>query len=372
MKITLLLAALLALVPAHAFAEEGELWEVSTKMEMPDMPEGMPAGMGPMGGRTMKMCRGNDPKDTFKDDKEMKDCEMKDIKQTDTTVSMSMVCKKGRTAKMEIVYNKARTEYKGTMRVKDGGDEMTMRMTGKKLGPCDAGKARAETDAMISKHKAAAADAEAQYNAMVKKSEKDQVKTCAKALDTMNPDDFGFHGYCRNNKKDKNCKSLLADYQKGQPVVAEECSKKADLFCENFGTTAGFLKVGSASRRETAGRMCGEDADDLKKKLCKTAEKTEDYEFIGALCPKQAKPLAKKHCAGRSYTVKEGDPRRVEKKWFKFCKAVASAALEGDEELSEALTPERATKAAKDEAKDEAKKAAKGAAVDALKGLFGR
>jgi hypothetical protein len=371
LKITLALAAALALVPGSAFAEEGELWEVSTKMEMPDMPEGM-RGMGPMGGRTMKMCRGNDPKDAFKDDKEMKDCEMKDLKQTETTVSMSMVCKKGRTAKMEIVYNKARTKYKGTMRVQEkGGDEMTMKMTGKKLGPCDAGKARAETEAMVAKHKAAAEDAEARYKALVKKSEKDQIKTCGKALDAMNPDDFGFHGYCRNNKEDKNCKSLLADYQKAQPAVFEECSKKADLFCENYQTTEGFRKIGGGSRLETAGRMCGKDPDDLKKKLCKTADKTEDYEFIGAYCPKLAKPLAKKHCAGRSYTVKEGDPRRVEKKWFKFCKAVASAALE-DEGLSEALTPERAKEAAKDQAKDEAKKAAKGAAVDALKGLFGR
>ena len=73
--------------------------------------------------------------------------------------------------------------------------------------------------------------------------------------------------------------------------------------------------------------------------------------------------------------MKEGDPRRVEKKWFKFCVAVAGANASGEDETrtaEEVPTPKDVKEHAKAEAKSEAKKAAKGAAVDALKGLFGR
>lgn len=373
MKTTLaLVLAFLAPLAAHA-AEDGQLWEVSSKMEMPDMPD-MPAGMGPMGGQTMRMCQGDDPRETITKNKEMSDCEIKDLKQTDTTVSMTAICKKGRSAKMEIVYNKARTEYKGTMLMKDGDDEMTMRMTGKKIGSCDAKKARAEMTAKIEKHKAQAENAEAQYKAMTKKAESDQIKGCDKALDKMDPSGFSFYGNCYKNKKDASCKSLMSDFAKQQPKVATSCTAKIEAFCERYETPGGFFKVGDESRLEMAGRMCGKSPEDLRPKLCRVANKSESFEFLGAHCPDLAKPLAKKHCAGRSYTVKEGDPRRVEKKWFKFCVAVAGSNLGGDaeEQTTHAPTPKDMKDAAKKEAKEASKKAAKDAAVGALKGLFGR
>jgi len=365
------------LVPRESSAaEDGYLWEVSSRMEMP---EGMPAGMmGAMGGRTAQVCRGEDERDNISKDKEMKECEISDLKQTPTSVSMTMKCKEGRSGKMEFTYNKARTEYKGTMRMKDREHgEMTMKLTGKRLGPCDAKKARAEQAAKVEKIKAQAEDAQAQYQEMSRKSERDQIKNCAKAVDAMNPEGLGMWGGCYK-KKDASCTSMLETYTKQQPKVAEECTAKTEEFCKRYQTEEGFVKAGR-SHGEAAGRMCGVSHDDLRKKLCKGASKSESYEFVGAHCPAEAKPLAKKHCAGRSYTVKEGDPRRVEKKWFKFCKAVAGAGLEGEDgdeaaESSEkpAPTPKDVKDKAKSQAKDEAKKAAKGAAVDALKGLFGR
>lgn len=362
-----ILASLLAARISSA-AEDGHLWEVTSRMEMP---EGMPAGMmGAMGGRTAQVCRGEDESENVSKDKEMRDCAVSDLKQTPTSVSMTVKCKDNRSGKMEFTYNKARTEYKGTMRMKDPEHgEMTMRLTGKRLGPCDAKKARAEQTAKVEKIKAQADEAQAQYQESLRKSEKEQLKSCAKALDTMNPDGLGMWGACYNKKKDANCKSMMDTYTKQQPKVAAECTAKAEELCMRYQTEEGFLKAGR-SHGEAAGRTCGVTHNDLRKKLCKGASKNESYEFVGANCPDQAKPLAKKHCAGRSYTVKEGDPRRVEKKWFKFCKAVAGARLEGDGDGEAAETPAPAE--VKDKAKDEAKKAAKGAAVDALKGLFGR
>lgn len=380
-KISIAAAVLVAaslLAPRASFAaEDGELWEVTSKMDMPDMPAGMPAGMmGAMGAHTSQVCRGEDPREAVTKNKEMKDCEISDLKQTATTVSMSMKCKEGRSGKMEFVYNKARTEYKGTMRMKDGKrGEMTMKLSGKKLGPCDAKKARAEATAKVEKYKSQAADAQAQYDEMSKKSERDQLKACAKALDGMNPEGFGIYGSC-HRKKDASCKSMMDAYGKQQPKAAGECSAKAEEFCKLYQTQDGFLKVArDNSRLAAAGQMCGVSADDLRPRLCRGASKSESFEFLGANCPAEAKPLAKKHCAGRSYTVKEGDPRRVEKKWFKFCVAVAGARAGGedsDEQAEKTPAPKSVKEHAKDAAKSEAKRAAKGAAVDALKGLFGR
>ncbi|MBI2385870.1 MAG: hypothetical protein HYV14_07640 [Elusimicrobia bacterium] len=358
------LASLLA-ARASSAAEDGHLWEVTSRMEMPDMPAGM------MGARTATVCRGEDERENVSKDKEMKDCEISDLKQTPASVSMTVKCKEGRSGKMEFAYNKARTEYKGTMRMKDPEHgEMTMRLAGKRLGPCDAKKARAEQTAKVEKIKAQAEGAQAEYQEMSRRSERDQLKGCAKAVEKMDPDSLGMWGHCYK-KKDASCKSMLETYTKQQPKVAEECTAKAEELCKRYQTEEGFLKAGR-SHGEAAARMCGVSHDDLRKKLCKGASKDESYEFVGAHCPAEAKPLAKKHCVGRSYTVKEGDPRRVEKKWFKFCKAVAGAGLEGDEAAEKADEPAPTPKEAKQQAKDEAKKAAKGAAVDALKGLFGR
>lgn len=382
MKNHLLTAAVVLsslLAPRASFAaEDGQLWEVTSQMDMPDMPSGrrMPAGMmGAMGGRTAQVCRGDDDREAVTKDKEMKDCEISDFKQTPAAVSMNFKCKENRSGRMEFTYNKGRTEYKGTMRMKDGKHgEMTMRIAGKKLGPCDAKKARAEQAAKVEKIKAQSEDAQAQYKEMSAKSERDQLKNCAKAVETMNPEGLGLWGGCYK-KKDAGCKSMIDTMGKQQPKVAAECSAKTEELCKRYQTEEGYLKAGR-SHGEAAARMCGVNPEDLRAKLCKGASKNESYEFVGAHCPAEAKPLAKKHCAGRSYTVKEGDPRRVEKKWFKFCKAVAGAGLEGDEPAEKAEEPAPTPKEVKDkakaQAKDEAKKAAKGAAVDALKGLFGR
>jgi len=380
-KISIAAAVILTALSLRAAqaAEDGELWEVTSQMDMPAMPSGrkMPAGMmGAMGGRTSQVCRGADPREAVSKDKEMHDCKITDFKEAGTTVSMTVACKDDRSAKMEFVYNKKRTEYKGTMKMKDRKHgEMTMTTSGRKIGPCDATKARAENAAKVEKIKSQAASAQTQYEEMKKKSESDQIKTCAKAVDTMNPEGLGFYGSCRR-KKDASCKSILDAYEKQQPKAAAACASKTDEFCQRYQTQDGFLKVSrDRSRLDAAAQMCGVPADDLRAKLCKGALKSESFEFVGANCPAQAKPLAKTHCAGRSFTVKEGDPRRVEKKWFKFCVAVAGTSAAGDDS-EQAVETAPSSKDVKDEAKSEAKaetkKAAKDAAVNVIKGLFGR
>jgi hypothetical protein len=63
---------------AHA-ADDGELWEVTTQMNIP----GMPAGMAGMGG-PQRVCTGKDPKEDATRRPDMQKCKVVDMKQTAT------------------------------------------------------------------------------------------------------------------------------------------------------------------------------------------------------------------------------------------------------------------------------------------------
>ena len=390
-KTTLILAAALAALTAAPrlarAADDGQLWEVKTKMSMPDMPESkkhrdlppeVAARMGSMGmggERVTQVCRGEDPREEVTKNKNMEDCKVEDFKDSGNKVTMTAVCKKGRSAQMEIVFNKGRTAYTGSMHMTDEkGRKMEMTMNGRKLGPCDAKKARAEEKAVANEYKERAERAQAQSAAMTKQATDTQIKNCAKAVETIVPDGLGVYGSCRS-RDDVSCKQIVEMTAKQQPEVAKACEAKADEFCKRYQTTDGFTKA-SHGRLETVEAMCGVKASAVRAKLCPGAEKIGAYEFIGTSCPEQAKPLAKAHCAGKSYTVKEGDPRRVEKKWFAFCKAVAGAYASGSDEAEQAEErPAKRKKAAEDPASAVKEALTPDKAVDAginkLKGLFG-
>jgi hypothetical protein len=105
-------------------------WEITTTMEM----QGMPAGM--MKPHTFTACLSQ--KDKIPQDANQKDCSMKDVKVEGNTVSWEVVCKDS-SGKGRIAY--AGSTYDGTMdmTMKEGGREMTAKMTmkGKHLGPCE-------------------------------------------------------------------------------------------------------------------------------------------------------------------------------------------------------------------------------------------
>ena len=82
-------AAVLMALPLVASAQNtGELWEISTQMNIP----GMPAGMG---GQTQRVCQGDDPERRAASDKDQKDCKVTDKKQTATRTTVTMQCKQG-------------------------------------------------------------------------------------------------------------------------------------------------------------------------------------------------------------------------------------------------------------------------------------
>jgi hypothetical protein len=116
------LTALLLATGSASAAETGELWEVSTVMNVP----GMPAGMG---SQKSQACRekgapAGPPRG---------DCKVSNLKRSGLTESMTVSCPRQDTMQVEMTYNAARTEYKGTMK---GGD-MVINTSGRKIGSCD-------------------------------------------------------------------------------------------------------------------------------------------------------------------------------------------------------------------------------------------
>jgi hypothetical protein len=328
-----------------------------------------------MGDHTSRICRGADSRDMIKKSKDMKDCDIKDFKESGTSLSMKVDCKKeSRKADITMTYNKARTSYSGTVHMTDArGHDMTMNMSGKKIGTCDLAKAeqeKAERHAQIDRFKAQAAESQARAKAYTEQAQAAQIANCDKAVAQMDPDGLGYFGMCYSKKDDANCKMMLSSFGGGEnAAIGKACTAKAAEFCRRYQSTEGFLALNKNGKLSGAEQMCGVSAEDLKPRLCKSAVKSGSYEFLAYNCPKDAAPLAKQHCAGRSYT--SSDPRAKSDKWYRFCVAMAGRSMEGDTTASSSSGGGDSSSDEAD-AKGAAKKAAKKAAVNALKGLFGR
>ena len=150
------------LASGAAWAEKGEYWEVTNKMEMKGMPFAMPA-------QTNKVCLAmgaeKDPQRTQKDS----NCQMTDIKTSGNTVRWKAKCvENGETMTGDGETTHERDSYHGTMRMKgkSGGEpmEMVTSFSGKRIGgSCD-------TEAQVKQAKAQMDSAVAEQNKMLAKT----------------------------------------------------------------------------------------------------------------------------------------------------------------------------------------------------------
>ena len=116
------------------------LWEISTRMEMPGMPQ-MPKGMPGMGETSMQHCY---KKEDVRDSKNIvpqnqgdSNCTVKNSKVKGNKVSWEVQCKDGQgsgSGEMELHGD----SYKGVMKTKHQGmsGEMVMHYRGKRIGAC--------------------------------------------------------------------------------------------------------------------------------------------------------------------------------------------------------------------------------------------
>jgi hypothetical protein len=336
-------AALVGVLPlaGTAFAaQDGELWEVTTQMNVP----GMPAGMG---GMTTQVCRDKDPRKEVARGKDTKDCKVTDLKQSGNRMTMTMTCPQGKSV-MDMTYNSAHTEYKGTVRMTGKDGEMAMNLAGRKLGSCDLAQAKSERDARSAQAKANADVARSQMKA----SEDTQIQACNEAVDTMDAQKLGVFTMCKQHPE------ACASMEKSQPRLAAVCKPKAAEFCRRYQTQEGFIK---AKGSEQGAQACGTSTQQVKASLCPKAAQSESLNFLGQYCPAEAKPIAQAHCAGRGYTS------QVKDKYTNFCQNyLANADFAERESLSGAggSVQKQATDAATGEAINQG--------INKLKGLFGR
>jgi hypothetical protein len=337
------LAAVVLALPLVAVAQNtGELWEISTQMNIP----GMPAGMG---GQTQRVCQGDDPERRAASDKDQKDCKVTDKKQTATRTTITLQCKQG-TMTVDQQYNAARTEFKGSIKMTSKDGDFNMNTTGRKVGACNVQQAAKERDEKMAGMKSQIAAAQAKGAAASKQYADSQIKQCATALDNMQWSGFGVYSQCYK-KSDANCKSSLDASNQMSPEIAKSCNASVAEFCKRYQTQEGFFK---AKADENAAQMCGVTTASVKAAQCPKAAQSESLAFLGSYCPVEAKPLAQQHCAGRDYTSKMGG------KYGQFCQAYLANA---DFEKPQQSQAQKAT----DQVKQGVSKG-----IDKLKGFFGR
>jgi hypothetical protein len=120
---------LIASLPASAQGKD-DLWEVSTKMEMPGMPMAMPA-------QTNRVCIGKNRKDEDFVPRHG-DCRMVDSKRVGNKFTYKMECAGNDPTTIEGAITFGNNVYDGQMRMtmKKTRDTMDMTLTGKRVGDC--------------------------------------------------------------------------------------------------------------------------------------------------------------------------------------------------------------------------------------------
>ena len=351
MRIGLIACALLALPFSVAAQTTGEMWEISSQMNIP----GMPAGMG---AQTQRVCQGDDPERAAAQSKDRQSCKLKDKKQTATRLTVTMVCSEG-TMTIDQQYNAAHTEFKGTMKMVSKQGDMVVNMTGRKVGTCNVQEARREREEKVATVKKQADANIAQAREQQKGANERQLKQCAEAVQTMQHSQLGIYGQCYR-KSDANCKGMMDGLSQVGPEVVKGCTARAAEFCKRYQTQEGFLK---ARANKDAAAMCGVSIESIKAAQCPRAAKSESLAFLGAYCPAEAKPIAQVQCVGRDYTSKLGG------KYAAFCQnylANADFEKEGASQSAPAASQPPQSQPA-DQVKEGINQG-----LDKLKGLFGR
>ena len=126
--------ACLALCSASPAGAQGkdDLWEVSSKMEMPGMPMGMPAQMS-------RVCSAKNRKDEDLVPKQG-ECRMVGSKRTGNVFTYAMECSGTHASTVNGTITFGNTAYDGRMHLvmKGSNDAMDMTFSGRRVGDCTA------------------------------------------------------------------------------------------------------------------------------------------------------------------------------------------------------------------------------------------
>jgi uncharacterized protein DUF3617 len=126
-------AVLVQFRPAFAQGSD-DLWEITSKMEMPGMPMSMPA-------QVVKVCAAKNARDDEFIPKQG-DCKVVDSKRTGNNLAYRMTCSTPEPSTVEGETHFAAGAYDGKMRMTMTSSKQSMQMTysGKRVGNCTASK----------------------------------------------------------------------------------------------------------------------------------------------------------------------------------------------------------------------------------------
>ena len=287
--------ALCASGVGHA-AATGDLWEVTTQMSMPGMPEGMS-----LPSQTRKTCAAKEwtKPPVSQDDRK---CQFTDFQRTDTKATWKMSCE-GMSGEGEIDRT-GPDAYKGWMKMSAPQGTMVMNLTGRRIGDCDAGEAKKEREAQI-------AQIQAQATAGGKAAADAMKQSCSVATDGV---DLQMWRTLEPMCTSPQAGLTAADYKAALCTKAKTYDGYKLLADREGDPTNDLAAVAS---------FCGADPEAMTRSACEQAVTARDLNIIGKHCPAEAQAIAKAHCAGRSYTSMAGDP------YASFCAIYAKDMMEG-------------------------------------------
>ena len=302
-------------------SEPGEEWRITMAMQM--------AGMS-MPGQSNTQCIAKSQK-TVAPEAMDKNCQQSDVRVSGNTVSMKFTCQGRDAMEGTGTFTTSGKSMNGKMTMVSRDGEMVMSYSGVNTGkPCDAKALERKANQAIA---AGAATTD---------------KMCTETA-TKGGQASMFFG------KDAACKD----------------PRFRTLYCANVKGESGFIMLRNEDKMSKAAkvsatipeieRACGVSMTKMGSELCGSAEQRKSWKFLAQHCDVQAKVLAAKQCAGRSYTALTNSP-------FKdFCSAYAGGeASSGDDVSKSGGQSDKAAPAPEDKPKDRIKKGLK-----SVKGVFG-
>ena len=118
-------AAVAIVAVAHAQPQKGDLWDITSQMEMPGMPMAMPAN-------TQRLCAGKEQAPF----QARENCQMIEQQKLANGWRWKMTCNDGSTADGNMTYQ-GMEAWNGVMNMKMKEGAMTMKLAGKRVGECD-------------------------------------------------------------------------------------------------------------------------------------------------------------------------------------------------------------------------------------------
>ncbi len=226
-------------------------------------------------------------------------CNVRDWKRSGAVATWTFDCGAGMTGEGRLEYA-GDASYAGTMRMATPQGDMTLKLSGRRTGDCDA------TETLRAQEAWAAQVAQAEAAAAGETADVDPMQsTCAEGARTASAYFFvGEHAFCKG----------------GAEIAA---------FCEALRTRDGFRNARQGTLPgagiEDAARFCDEEAEPLRTRLCTSARDARDYDFLVDVCDRGlAAEVAREDCAGRSFTSMPPGPQR------NFCLGQAQELLRGE------------------------------------------